>query len=86
MSLKVIEIIKRAQKEVETNPSEARKYLKGYTPLNDELAGIVTLALIKTCDEVDEKDIQGLQKFYDIFKEYGVVDGRISAEEILYCN
>ncbi len=86
VTAKVIEIIKRAQKEVEANPTEARKYLKGYTPINDELATIVTLALIKTCDELEEKDVEGLQLFYDIFTKYNVVEGKLDAKQILYCN
>jgi NitT/TauT family transport system substrate-binding protein len=82
---KVIEIIKKATKEVDANQTAARQYLKGYTPLTDEIAAIVPIPLIKTCDELDAKDISGLQKFYDIFTTFGAVDGKISAEDILYC-
>jgi NitT/TauT family transport system substrate-binding protein len=82
---KVIEIINRANKEIQSNPSAARQYLKGYTPLKDDLIAIVPLPLIKTCGEINSNDINGLQTFYDIFQKYNAIDGKLSAQKILYC-
>ena len=82
---KVISIINKAVKEIEANPTEARKYLPKYTPLSEELATIVPLAMIKTCNEFNEQDIQSLQKFYDLFTKYNIVDKKLNAEGILYC-
>jgi NitT/TauT family transport system substrate-binding protein len=82
---KVIEIIKRANSEINSNPFEARKYLKGYTALGDDLIQKVPLALIKTCGEITAKDIEGLQKFHDIFTDYNAIDGRINTNSIMYC-
>lgn len=83
---KIIEIIKRAQKEIESNPNEARKYLVGYTPLNEELSKVVTLAVVKTCDELNTKDKEGLSKFYGLFTDYNVVSGIMDPSNVLYCN
>ncbi len=82
---KVIEIINKAVKEVEKNPTEARNYLLKYTPLSEELSKVVPLAQIKTCDEFDAQDIESLQKFYDLFTKYNLVDGKLDAKSILYC-
>lgn len=82
---KVIEIIKRATKEIEQNEKESRKYLLNYTPLNEELAELVPVALIKTCDEFTSEDTIALQKFYDLFKKYSVVEKDINAKNIFYC-
>ena len=82
---KVIEIIKKATKEVEENPNESRKYLKNYTPLTDDLISIVPLVIVKTCDEFNENDLEGLQKFYNIFTDFNAIDGKIKAEGLIYC-
>ena len=85
VTAKIIEIIRKANIEVQENPDEARQYLKKYTPLNDELAKTVSLAVIKTCDKFEQSDIEALQKFYDIFLTYGVVESKINVEDIIYC-
>lgn len=82
---KYITVIKRGIEFVEENPEESRKYLSKYTPVTDELAQKVPLLQYKTCDEINEKDLQGMQNFYDLFTKYGVVDGKIDARALLYC-
>jgi NitT/TauT family transport system substrate-binding protein len=83
---KVMEIIEKANNEIDARPNEARQYLKGYTSLNEELINEIPLVLIKTCEDITQKDIEGLQNFYDLFSKYDVIDGQINAKEIMYCN
>ncbi|VVB74855.1 NMT1/THI5 like protein [uncultured archaeon] len=82
---KFIEVVKRATKEIKQNPVESEKYLKNYTALTDDLIGKVPMSAFKICEQINAKDIEALQKFYDLFEEYNVVDGRIDANAFLYC-
>jgi len=81
----IIEIINKAAKEMEQNPSEARKYLKNYTPLTDEVAGKITMPMFEACEEISQNELDTMQKFLDIFTTYGAVDGKINANDLLYC-
>ncbi|MCX6803797.1 MAG: ABC transporter substrate-binding protein [Candidatus Diapherotrites archaeon] len=82
---KFIEVVNKATKEIEANPIESRKHLKNWTVLTDEIIDIAYIPTIKTCNEITAQDIEALQKFYDIFTEFGVVEGKLSAEAIMYC-
>jgi len=83
---KVIEVIDRAVKEMEQNPQDSRKYLKGYTPLNDAVAGKIVMPVLKTCGEITTHDMESFQKFLDLFEEYKVVDGKLDAQALMYCD
>jgi NitT/TauT family transport system substrate-binding protein len=82
----VIAILDKAMKEVETNPEDSRKYLKGYTPLTDELITKVPLNVFQSCEDLTLEDKQALQSFLDIYTTYGVVDGKINLENLLFCS
>ncbi len=82
---KLIKIMQRAMKELNENPDKYRKYLKGYTPLNEDIASKVPIPNFKSCEELNETDIEAIQKFFDIFTKHKVVDGRIDPRSLLYC-
>ena len=80
-----MEIFKRAIKEVQANPDAYRQYLKGYTPLQDDIALKVPMAHFKVCEDLGAKDIESIEKFFGLFTKYGVVDGKINVNNLLYC-
>ncbi len=82
---KVIEIISKTIEEIKKNPDQYRPYLKGYTSLTDELITKVPMVSIKVCGQISSSDKDSIQKFYDIFTKYKVVDGKISVADVLYC-
>lgn len=81
---KVVGIIERGILEIEQNPEESKKYLKGYTPLDEEIISKTPILRFRTYNQLSEEDIQGVQDFYDIFTKYGVVENKIDFEKILY--
>ncbi len=83
---KVLEVLDRAITEVENDFNASKKYLKNYTPLNDSTTEGLTMPVFKTCNEMTIGDIEALQKFYDLFEKYNVVDERIDANAFLYCH
>lgn len=82
---KVIAIFERTIQEINQNPNEYRKYLKRYTSLPDEFIGSVPLVDFKLCNHLDDKDISSITKFYSLFTKYGVIDGTINIDDLLYC-
>jgi NitT/TauT family transport system substrate-binding protein len=81
---KVIAVLDRANKEIRNNPDEARTHLKGYTALTDDLIGKVNLPQIKMWNEIDEKDIAAIQKFYAIFYKNQVVTSPLDFKTLMY--
>lgn len=81
---KVIAVFDRAIKEINSNPDALRQYLKNYTPLNDEQIKVVPLDIWKMYADFNDSDIIALQKFFDIFAQYKVIDNKIDARQIIY--
>lgn len=81
---KVIKVFDRAIKDIDNNPEEARQYLKDYTPLTDDLVTKVPLPVWKMYTDFTKKDIDALQKIFDIFTRWGVIEGRIDAKQLIY--
>lgn len=81
---KVLEIFARAVDEVNSNPEVARQYLKGYTPLGNDLIVEVPIIKFKMVEDLTLSEINAVQKFYDIFSTYGVVDKPMSFRSIIY--
>ena len=79
----VVNIISRAVDEINTDPDLVRKYLGKYTSINDNLAANVPLCTFKMYNNFTASDLDSLQKFYDIFTQYKVVDGKINARGFL---
>ncbi|MDD4983852.1 MAG: ABC transporter substrate-binding protein [Candidatus ainarchaeum sp.] len=81
---KVIEIMEKAIKAIKEDPELERKYLSKYTSVDDVLAQKVPNTIFKMYSEFDEKDFEAVQKFYDIFKKYNVVDSEINFKNFVY--
>lgn len=81
---KILSIYKRAVDEINRNPNAYRRYLKGYTPLNDETAKKVSLPIFKFYSDFKPSDVKTVQAFADIFTEQHVIDGKIDVRQILY--
>jgi NitT/TauT family transport system substrate-binding protein len=81
---KVIAVLDRAINEIKANPDEARKYLVGYTPLYENLIKSVPIPIFKTSNQITSDDVESLQKFFDIFTKYKVIDGKVDAKGLLY--
>lgn len=81
---KVLSILKRAITEINKNPDAARPYLKGYTALDDITISQVPISRFKFYSDFTQDDIQAVQKFYDIFSEFKVVDGKIDFKQLIY--
>lgn len=84
LTKKALDSIAQAVREINKNPDEARIFLKGYTPLEDNLIAKVPVPLFKMSDEFSKTDTDAIQKFLDIFTEYNVVDGKMDVEKLLY--
>ena len=81
---KVLDILGKSIAEVNQNPDEARQYLKGYTPLDDTLISKVPIARFRFYSDFTQDDISAVQKFYDIFSNFKVVDGKMDFQKLLY--
>jgi ABC-type nitrate/sulfonate/bicarbonate transport system substrate-binding protein len=85
LAQKVLAIFERTIREIVSDPDAARQYLKWNTPLADDLIATIALPFFKTCDQLDSRDVESLQTFYDIFTQYNVVPNSIQVMDILYC-
>jgi ABC-type nitrate/sulfonate/bicarbonate transport system substrate-binding protein len=82
---KVIEILDKTIKEINENPDAYRTYLKGHTALTDDVAQKIHLVNFKLCEDLNEKDIDSITKFYNIFTKHKVIDGQVNIDRLLYC-
>ena len=82
---KMIEVINKAILEINADPQAAKQYLKGYTPLEDSTIYSSPVPLMKSCESLTDQDREALQRFYDLFSRYKVVDGDLPVEPLLYC-
>ncbi len=80
----VLDIMERSIEEVYADPEAARQYLKGHTPLTDELIAEAPIMRFAMTRNFTQEEIDAVQTFYDIFFEYGVTDERILFEDLIY--
>lgn len=80
---KILQVFNRAIEEINENPDSARQYLKGYTPLDEQLISEVPLPVFKMYQNFSKKDIDALQKWFDVFTKYGIIDGRVDAQKLV---
>ncbi len=83
-TIKVMSILARAVTEIRERPEEARQYLKGHTPLEDDLVAQAPVLRFRMFNELTDEEIKSVQKFYDIFYQYGVVESPIDFKSILF--
>ena len=81
---KVLDILHRAINEINQNPDSARQYLKGYTALDDTAISQVPISRFKFYSDFTQDEINAVQKFYDIFSNFKVVDGKMDFQKLLY--
>ncbi len=82
---KAIAAMERAMREINENPDDHKQYLKGYTPLPEEIIPKVPIVDFKSCKDLTTKDLEAIQKFYDIFTKHKVVEGTIDITTFLSC-
>lgn len=82
---KAIAVIERAMREINKNPDGHKRYLKGYTPLPEEIIPKVPIVDFKSCKDLTTQDLEAIQKFYDIFTKHKVVEGTIDITTFLSC-
>jgi NitT/TauT family transport system substrate-binding protein len=83
-ALKFIAAYGKGVNFVRTNPSEARKFMQGYTAIEGPLAGEVPLAAYTMYDEFTPADVAHFQKFFDLFSEKGIFRSRLMVDSMLY--
>lgn len=84
LAKKALEVMDRAIADMNANPEEYRKHLKGYTALTDELIESVPMPIIKSWKNIQDSDIQAIQKFYEIFSKHKVVETPLDFKTLLY--
>ena len=84
LTQKIIGVFDKATDEVNADPDAARRYLKGYTALDDTLIDSVPLVHYRMYDDIDAKDIAALQSFFDIFATYKIIDAKVDASSLIY--
>ncbi len=81
---KVLDVISMAVDEVNEDPDAARQYLKGYTQLDDDTIAKAPIVLYRMYNDFTENDINAVQKFYDIFTKWEVVNGKLDFKQLIY--
>ncbi len=84
LAQKIIAILGRATSDIEQNPSSTRPYLVKYASLTPTLADIVPLPIFRMYDNWSASDLSALQKFFDLFYAYKVIDQPVSAAALLW--
>ena len=84
LAKKVMEIMEKAITEINANPSLAKKYLPKYTSIDASIAPKVPDLVLKMYSDFNESDFEAIQKFYDLFEKYGVVDKPIEFKNFVY--
>jgi len=74
----------RGVKIVSEKPDEVRKYLKGYTGIEEALANEVPLPGFKMATDFTPSDIAAYQKFFDVFTDRGIFTQHIDVAPLFY--
>lgn len=82
---KIITVLRKTIHEINENPDDYRIYLKGYTPLSDELINKVPSVKFKMCEDINLDDQESVQKFFDLFIKYDVIE-KIDKEQLFMCD
>ena len=83
-SKKFLSAYREAIEDIRKNPDAARQYLKGYTPLTTDIAGKLPLIPYKMYDEMQPRDVQNLQKFFDYMTTNKVFKQKVDAKTLIY--
>jgi NitT/TauT family transport system substrate-binding protein len=69
---------------VRSKSTEARQFLKNYTPIEGALASEVPLAAYTMYNEFTPADVAAFQKFFDLFSDKGIFSRRLLVDSMLY--
>ena len=69
---------------VSTKPAEVRKYLKGYTSIEEDLVGEVPLPGFKLASDFSPTDVKAFQDFFDVFSARGIFGRKVDVSAMLY--
>ncbi|MES2623382.1 MAG: ABC transporter substrate-binding protein [Patescibacteria group bacterium] len=81
---KVLHVFDRAIEEINADTNVARPYLKKYLSIDDGIIAQVPISRFRMYDKLTDQDINGAQKFMDLFTTYKVIDGKIDFKNLLY--
>lgn len=69
---------------VRSKSTEARQFLKNYTPIEGALTAEVPLAAYTMYNEFTPSDVAYFQKFFDLFSEKGIFSSRLMVDTMLF--
>ncbi|MDO8903839.1 MAG: ABC transporter substrate-binding protein [Hydrogenophaga sp.] len=69
---------------VRSKATEARQFLKTYTPIEGALTSEVPLAAYTMYNEFTPADVAHFQKFFDLFSDKGIFNKRLMVDSMLY--
>lgn len=69
---------------VRSKATEARQFLKTYTPIEGALTSEVPLAAYTMYNEFTPADVAHFQKFFDLFSDKGIFNKRLMVDTMLY--
>lgn len=81
---KVLGILDRSTREINTNSDTYRNDLVGFTPADATLAKIIHLPIYKMYTDMNDADFTAVQKFIDIFQTYKVIETPVNARTLVY--
>jgi NitT/TauT family transport system substrate-binding protein len=74
----------RGVKIVKEHPDEVRKYLKGYTGIEADLASEVPMSDYRMSYDFAPGDVASYQQFFDVFSDRGIFTRKIDVAPLMY--
>lgn len=84
LAQKYIAAYRKAIASIRANPGEARRYLSGYTAIEDAVVKEVPLSGFTMYDEFTPADLAYFQKFFDVFYARKIFTQRVIVQPLLY--
>lgn len=81
---KYIDAYRRAVDDVRKDPEGSRRYLAGYTALEGDAQNEVPLPGYTFYDEFGSGDIEQFQKFFDFFRDKGILSSPVEVEPLIF--
>ncbi len=81
---KALAALEMAHDDIEKDVDSLRNYFPAYIPLTPELADKVNLPIYKMYKDFTPTDIDAVEKFVGVFREYDVITSPLSAAAFLF--
>ncbi|MEK7463774.1 MAG: ABC transporter substrate-binding protein [Patescibacteria group bacterium] len=81
---KALTALEMAHADIDKDVDSLRHYFPAYIPLTPELASKVNLPVYKMYKDFTSADIDAIEKFVGVFKEYNVITSPLSAAAFLF--